>query len=179
MKKIIYLLAFLPLFFSCSSDTLTNTEAAEIIKTEYPTFCFTTKLINRYSSYQGRFDKKSKHIKGIADRLKNQGLISINIEQITPASINYTMVLTQKAKDLGYGDKKFGFAQRDFVEIIGISQTENEAIVRYKMKRTKTPFYDLHEAYYYTWNNYTLECPPKEFEKDITLIKFDDGWKVK
>ena len=164
----------------CSSNSLTNAEAETIIKANYPELCYTEHLIDSYDVILGRPTRHAKWIAPIEKFLKDGGYISM-LREDNPniGVVKYTMIPTQKANDLARGGKKFPIAQTDFVELIGISQKENEAVVRYKVIRSKTPFYPLHTMYYKGSKKTASDCPEEEFEVDVTLIRFDDGWKIK
>ncbi len=180
MKKIVFLLFTVGLLLGCSSDKITKEEAKSIIEQQYPQSCYTEHLSFEYDYIRKRRSSKATLLEPYADYLRKEGPITTSKKENTfLGTVKHTMVPTQRAKDLGYYDEDFIIAQTNFVDIIDISQTDKEATVRCKVSRTKTPFYILHELFYKNAKVKNYDCLEEEFEVDVTLIRFDDGWRVK
>ena len=180
MKKLTYLFAIVSLLFitSCDNNKLTNEIAIEVISKVYPFHCTSFNRIQGISiginpdESSSSYNKKMKEL-NIFKELESQGLIKINlITSGLPSNPHkdYSFELTQKA--IKKYNNKIALTSIEFSEIIGISQTENEALVKYKTKSIPTPFYNLQ-----TWSR--VDCKESESESEIILVKYDTGWMIK
>ncbi len=172
MKNIVVLFLLIMTSISCDSQ-LTTEQATQIISKRYPTFCTSKLTFTKAVVYfDGTTTEHSRKTLKILRKLELDGVIVLN-EAEAPYSpgIEYQLVLTDEYKKK-YRNK-LALTSNEFVEIIGISQNKNEAIVKYKMKSVKTPLYALH---YKNYNKY--RCYEAEWEVEKKLVKFDNGWKI-
>lgn len=173
---------FLILLISSCSSKLSKEEAASIIKEQYPKFCNAPDYIKTraYFYYDERPKAKERSAHDYFKFLESQKLVTLS-EQKSGFTANpnrtYSIKMTEGAKKI-YGSD-FGISQIDFTEVTSISQTENQAIIRFNLTSKETPFYKLHRIYYEGKKNRKLRCIPDTWEEEITLVKFDTGWQVK
>lgn len=180
MKKLLLLNVLILLTTSCSSK-LSNEEASVVIKELYPKYCRSQKILTHaYFFRNTRHDVRDTRALQAFRDLEKQGLVKIKLQETGFTSNpdkDYSIYPTQKSINQ-YG-KGFPITRIDFSEVIAISQTEQEAIVRYKVKNTHTPYYILHSIRNEYSRNKEFECSHEEWEEEVTLIKFDDGWRIK
>ncbi|WP_430408807.1 hypothetical protein [Kordia sp.] len=180
MKKLSLFTLLLILVSSCSSK-LTKEEAATVIKEYFPQYC-TSKRITKHSYSYARYgtDKEDREALKIFRNLEKQGLVNVKLS-ITGITSNpdkdYSITPTSQSLDT-YG-AGFPITKMTFSEIVAISQTENEAIVRYKVKNEETPYHTLHVHKNTYSSKKRYDCDKTEWEQEVTLIKFDDGWRLK
>lgn len=180
MKKLSLFTLLLILVSSCSNK-LTKEEAVTLLQEFYPQYC-TSKRITKHSySYAGyRTEKKDKEALKIFRNLEKQGLVTVKLNTsgfTANPDKKYTILPTSQSLDT-YGTG-FPISQIMFSEVVAISQTDNEAIVRYKVKNEETPYHALHVNKNTYSSKKRYDCDKTEWEQEVTLIKFDDGWRLK
>lgn len=185
MKTLLF--AIIALFFiSCSNNKLSNEEAAKAIGAIYPQYCSSSDYLNSIYYSAGRPPRgmsanqrrEADNKKNIFEKLQKQGLVDITTSKsgfTSNPDITYRIKPSQEAiTNYNIQNNRLPLTQSDLLEIVGISQTENEAVVRYKINTTNTPFMELRKFY-----RKQSRCKVGQEEKEITLIKFDTGWQVK
>ena len=180
MKKLSLFTILLIILSSCS-ESLTKEEAATVLQEYYPQYC-TSKRITKHSyTYAGyRTEKKDKEALKIFRNLEKQGLVKIKIIKSGFSSNpdrDYSITPTSQSLDT-YGTG-FPITKIMFSEIVAISQKEKEAIVRFKLKNEETPYHALHVHKNTYSSKKRYDCDKTEWEQEVTLIKFDDGWRLK
>lgn len=173
MKNVSLLITLCLIFVGCSSK-LSNDDATKIISSNYPSFCTSNRIITQAYFLAGQNNNNVQEKYDIMRKLEDEGLIKINMKTSGLSSYPdkiYTYELSNDAKQKYNG--QIALTSNEFLKIIGISQTDNEAKVRYKVKSIKTPLYILHNKY-----NGKYQCFETEWEEDVTLTKFDTGWQI-
>ncbi len=180
MKKLLLLNVLILLSTSCSSK-LSNEEASVVIKELFPRHCSTHKMITHAYFYPNtRYEAKDREALKAFRNLEDQGLVTVKLSEtgfVSNPNKDYYIEPTERSMNT-YG-KGFPITRIDLSEVIAISQTEKEAIVRYTVKNTKTPYHRLHDLRNQYGRNKKVECAGAEWEEEVTLIKFDDGWRIK
>jgi hypothetical protein len=179
MKKL-SLFTLLLLILSSCSNKLTKEEASTVIKEYFPQYCKSKRIITRsYHNARYGVDQQDRESLKIFRKLEKQGLVTVKLNTsgfTANPDKKYTILPTPQSIDT-YGTG-FPISKIMFSEVIAISQTENEAIVRYKVKNEETPYHQLHALKNKYSSKKQFDCDKSEWEREVTLIKFDDGWKL-
>ena len=193
MKKIIAFIPFLILISSCSGQALSRTKAKEVIlKFKNMPFNVTQSV---HTTYLVSNKGHGMHVcmlpdavdflpaKGLLTDFANKGLVTLTDRSThDDCDIEYKDVsFTDLGKKYVVGqnqDKNAYFiklCQMDFGEITDIVMIPNynAAQVEYTFKSANvTPFGETYRAI-------DINYVPPTVKKTITLVKYDDGWRVK
>ncbi|WP_299207418.1 hypothetical protein [uncultured Dokdonia sp.] len=183
MKKSLYFLVLLSLLTSCFNDSLQNREALEILKKEYKNPC-AQQLI---SSSQSNWDEYNTILKNASD-LEDKGYVKISVRQMSgdiffPAYTLLNIEVVGKGNDYLVGNdtsrnrKSYAVATPEITNIIGISQDDNTATVRFSYTYTPTPLHSIRISSSKR-NSKVPECTSGTLEGEVTLRKFDTGWTI-
>jgi len=187
--QLLFNLCFIALTFSACGQKLTKSEALKVIQAnvlEEPCYCkINTNTRSIWKSYKKDLTAyKDLEEKGIIttssykDRLSKLDRNGHTVVQMFPLNTAiYQYGFEEKGTGLGGAKAKVLYSTPKITEILGVSNSDNsrEAIVLVKIVHELSPFASLIDNISYPSN-----CHRKNIEeKEITLIKYDTGWKIK
>jgi len=183
MKKTLYFFAFLPLIIGCSNNKLEHTEALGILQQEYKNSC-TQEIVEHYRSTNNNYN----HIYNSAMSLRDKGYVTLKerhkqANHYTGAWTDLDIYLTKKGKGLlfkrgsSFRSSTYNVAISKVIDIIGISQNENQATVRFNYTYEPTPLYTIRKSLDINSNS-NKDCVSGSIETEVIFKKFDNGWKM-
>ena len=167
-SNFLFLLIAISFLFGCGNNSLSRSEAESIIKKTYP-----KKETHEFYIYTGGYSNGESAVLELSKRLEKLGLVKLWWEQCLGPQL-YTK-LTEKGHQyvVGTGNNTrisiCKVSDLSFGAITGISQQKgsNEAFVNFTQIRKITPF------------GQAINLNDGPFNTNLTLIKFDDGWRIK
>ncbi len=189
MKKLIFPIMILLFCFSCNTNNLTKEEVLKICQNdkdliEQCTFNIFTSVNDMDSNNYNRYSEAVKE-------LESQGLIKSN-KYIDQRKIGFANLVNNVIKiqptelavsEYGYEDLKFNsakvlYSKGEVKDVLGISfdENNNEAKALLLISYKTTPFSDFYGEFFNPRNCNNLQ---ESLEKEITLIKYDTGWRIK
>lgn len=199
MKTLISYTILSLVFYSCGNPKLKREIAEEVIKKDFQEYCFlqeqdihTVISENRNSKYPN-YNYKKNWLGKISDEEYNElysQFVNIEKKELLVLFQNHTkpdpfggigyfsrIKLSDKAKDI-YNitrDYIWPITFLEFKMIKGISETSdnNEATVMCEFNIKPTDFY------YLVKDNKKLTCSLGSVERELVLVKYDTGWRLK
>jgi len=188
-KQFLFSLCFLAITFSSCGQKLSKSEALKVIKSNnlvHPCHC----KIN--TSIQSNMKTYSKHLK-IYKALQEKRIITTSSYRDRLSQLDRTGYTVVKMEPLDKATYQYSFEKirgiyrsteanvlystPKITEVLGISSAENsrEAVVLIKIVYDLSPFAGLvnKSSSQSNCNNKSIE------EREITLIKYDTGWRIK
>lgn len=172
MKNIICTIILTTLITSCSSKLeLSTNEAMEILKTEFQETCTSRRIVTTISPGEKRDYNK---YNPTFQKLKKDGYIDIKskTQQIYSMRItSYTLIPKSKFNEEFKLNNEYIAGKVEINEILGVS-------VNQENKTAKVLFEYSYEPTAIA-NICLKECKKGNIKKEVELIKYDTGWKLK
>ncbi len=156
-------------------DKLDNQTAMAILQENFKRNCKQKLWIGK-DTHRGRFrDKqKLKKLEDLYSQLANDGLLTIkDYGDFFQGQFTSKGLSTFGINNI-YNDR-VTVARTEIVEIIGISQTDADATVRFSYRYAPTRVYDMRQ---YINDPGKDNCPNGILEEKIQLKRYDTGWLI-
>lgn len=157
------------------SNKLSTEVAMAILQKNFEKKC-KQKLWIALDTHRNRFDDRQKlqDLEQIYKKLQQQGLLTIK-DYGDFFQANFTNKGLSKYGIRNIYKDQVTVAQSEIVQIIGISQTDNDATVRFSYRYVPSELYNMRRHFNYPKKD---NCPNGIIEEKVKFKKYDTGWLI-